>query len=56
MDVIADSLDLGLQDKVFCGSRVGKGLLLLLEGNLLLEEIVGVFLGLRDMVVSKVGL
>lgn len=46
MDVVADGLDLGFERGVFGGGGFDQLLLFLLERNLLLELLVGVFLGL----------
>lgn len=50
--VVADGLNLLLQNGVLLSSRFNKGLLLLLERNLLLEKIVGILLGLESKIES----
>lgn len=47
VDDIADCLDLGFQRNIFLSCRVEEILLLLVEGGFLLEQFVGVLLGLE---------
>lgn len=53
MDVVADCLELLLQEGVLLGGGVDERLLLLLEVGLFLEEVVGVFLSLNTRFVSN---
>lgn len=50
MDNIAYSLDLGLEQNIFLSGGIDESLLFLFELDLLLEQVVGVFLGLERAV------
>jgi hypothetical protein len=49
VDVVADGLELLLQEGVLLGGGVDERLLLFLEVGLFLEEVVGVFLSLNTL-------